>query len=348
MAEASSHARFVVRSGSLMTRSVESDGDRVNAIRPIQDTQRSPRPGIGRVERPRTAIALASIPWWAPDHHLWSNLRSPKSSGAALACHEIPERRSLRNRARPPTQPRHADADAMTPFSTVTLRHNKVDLALHLLRRAPAERAGTPPLLLLHGLGGQSPDGVPAAVAAWPGAIWGLDFTGHGRSSVPKGGGYTCELLVADADIALDHLGPAALYGTGLGGYVGVLLAGARPAAVRGVVVVDGPGLDGGGPCPETAASAARTKAPAAAPSSGPPDPYALEELSTDVRSAAYAAGYARQAVAGSDLARPVIVCAAARPPWLAAVVAEAGVEQAASPAQAVSLMADPGVRPPR
>jgi pimeloyl-ACP methyl ester carboxylesterase len=78
------------------------------------------------------------------------------------------------------------------------LPHNKVELALHELR------AGTGrPLLLLHGLGERTPDAAPAEVAGWPGPVLGLDFTGHGRSSVPRGGGYSAELLMADVDVTL-------------------------------------------------------------------------------------------------------------------------------------------------
>ena len=36
----------------------------------------------------------------------------------------------------------------------------------------------------------------------WPGPVYGLDFTGHGASTVPVGGGYSAEMLLADADTA--------------------------------------------------------------------------------------------------------------------------------------------------
>ena len=49
----------------------------------------------------------------------------------------------------------------------------------------------------------------PSGRQAWPGAVWGLDFTGHGASTVPVGGGYSAELLMGDADAALAELGPA-------------------------------------------------------------------------------------------------------------------------------------------
>ena len=65
-------------------------------------------------------------------------------------------------------------------------------------RAGPAPRCATGtgrPLLLLHGLGERSPTAVPDHLAAWPGPVWALDFTGHGASSVPRGGGYTAEML---------------------------------------------------------------------------------------------------------------------------------------------------------
>ena len=40
----------------------------------------------------------------------------------------------------------------------------------------------------------------------WAGPIAALDFTGHGQSTIPPGGGYNAEILLADADIALAAL----------------------------------------------------------------------------------------------------------------------------------------------
>lgn len=199
---------------------------------------------------------------------------------------------------------------------TVTVRHNKVALALHLVREGEGR-----PLLHLHGLGERSPVTVPAHLAPWPGPVWALDFTGHGASTVPPGGGYSCELLMADTDAALAHLGPSTLYGRGLGAYVALLIAGARPDLVRGAILDDGTGLSGGGTEPPTPMV---IQAPL--PVSGPPDPYALVELSNDVRPPDYAATYARQASTLSGLDVAIVVTAVVRPPWLAAVAAEPGV----------------------
>jgi len=198
----------------------------------------------------------------------------------------------------------------------VTVRNNRVDLALHCLRDGEG-----PALLLLHGLGERSAEAVPDHADAWPGPVWALDFTGHGSSTVPAGGGYFCELLMSDVDAALGHLGPATLHGRGLGAYVALLAAGARPDLVRGAVLADGPGITGGGPEPTTPYVLGADLESASAP-----DPYALLELTHDVRPPDYAATYARQAATLSGLDTALAVTAVVRPPWLAAVAAEPGV----------------------
>ena len=58
----------------------------------------------------------------------------------------------------------------------------------------------------------------------------------------------------------------------------------------------------------------------------GPPDPFALLELSRDVRPPDYAANFARLAVQGSRLEEPLAIAARVHPPWLAAVVEQPGV----------------------
>jgi pimeloyl-ACP methyl ester carboxylesterase len=212
---------------------------------------------------------------------------------------------------------------------TVTLRHNRIDLALHRLRNGTGR-----PLLLLHGLAERSPALVPDYAAAWPGPVWALDFTGHGESTIPAGGGYFAEILMGDADAALAHLGPCTVFGRGLGGYVALLVAGARPDLVRGAILDDGPGLSGGGTEPGT--TYIQTE-PLGAP--GPPDPYALLELSRDVRPPDYAATFSRQAATLSGLDVAIAVVGNVRPPWLAAVAAEPGVQEMTRP-QAVELFA--------
>lgn len=202
-------------------------------------------------------------------------------------------------------------------MTTRHLVHNRVRLALHELSTGDG---ATRPLLLLHGLGESSPATPPIWAQQWPGAIHALDFTGHGASTIPAGGGYSAELLLGDADAALTALGEATVVGRGLGAYIALMLAGARPHAVHGAVLADGPGLAGGisGPTSHSIAHLA------ARPTG--PDPYALLELSRDPRPADYATAYVRLAVDGSAIDEPIAVSAKVRPVWLAAVVEEAGV----------------------
>src|SRR5204863_5839441 len=142
---------------------------------------------------------------------------------------------------------------------------------------------------LLHGLAERSPSALPAHLEAWPGSVHALDFVGHGASTLPHGGGYTAEVLLADADTALRHLGEATVLGRGLGAYIALLLAGARPDSVCGTILFDGPGILGGGLGPGSSVPAA-VDATAAAP----PDPFALAELSRDVRPPDYATTFLR------------------------------------------------------
>ena len=201
-------------------------------------------------------------------------------------------------------------------MSTITwVVHNRVSLALHHLRDGDGR-----PLLLLHGLGERSPDHVPAWAAAWPGPVVALDFTGHGASTVPSGGGYTSEILLADADAALAALGRVTVVGRGLGAYIALQLAGARAEHVAGAVLADGPGL-AGGPTEPTSQSYVSLH-----PDGTAPDPYALVELGRDLRPPDYATLFVRLALEGSSLEEPVAVTARYRPAWLDAVASEPGV----------------------
>lgn len=204
-------------------------------------------------------------------------------------------------------------------MQTVRLRHSKVDLALHRLSEAGLEDERR--LLFLHGLGERSPEDVPADLAAWPGEVWALDLTGHGESTVPKGGGYTAELMLADADTALRYLGKATVVGRGLGGYIALLAAGARPNSVRGAVILDGPGLIGGGPQPNSYYIAMPDMSAVS-----PPDPFALVELARDIRPPDYSAAFVWLATSASTLEYPIALCGKLRPPWIEAIVGEPGV----------------------
>jgi pimeloyl-ACP methyl ester carboxylesterase len=218
------------------------------------------------------------------------------------------------------------------------LRHGKVHLALHHLR--PASAGGGRPLLLLHGLGETSPTVVPPWADRWSGPIAALDFTGHGASTVPRGGGYTAELLLGDADAALASLTEGdpdrsiTVVGRGLGAYIALQLAGARPAQVCGTVLADGPGLAGGPTGPSSQSFFTL-------PSDGTtPDPYALVELGRDLRPPDYATLFVRLAVAGSRLDEPIAVAAVFLPEWLDAVSRELGVLHT-SISEALAVYAD-------
>lgn len=201
-------------------------------------------------------------------------------------------------------------------MSTVRLRHNRIELALHQVR-AGEGRA----LLLLHGLG-ESAARMSSLPLNWAGPIWALDFTGHGESDVPAGGGYSAEILMADADVALRHIGEATIVGRGLGAYIAFLIAGARPTLVRGAVLLDGPGLAGG-----AVHMASSTELTSAGPRLGQtPDPWALIELSRDARPPSYAVTFARLATASSGLDDPIAVSCKVSPPWVEAISAEPGV----------------------
>ncbi len=200
-----------------------------------------------------------------------------------------------------------------THMPTHMLTHNRIQLALHQLRAGDGRA-----LLLLHGLGEASPPTLPAWADPWTGPVHALDFTGHGRSTVPAGGGYSAEILLADADAALAELGLATVVGRGLGAYVALMLAGARPANVRGAVLCDGPGLAGGAIGPTSQSFVTLP------PRALPPDPYALFELSRDLRPPDYATLFVRLALE-SGLDEPIAVVAKVRPPWLSAVADEVG-----------------------
>jgi len=203
-----------------------------------------------------------------------------------------------------------------------TLQHGKVELAFWRLRGGEGR-----PLLVLHGLGERTTPAWLDLVDGWPGPVHGLDLTGHGASEIARGGGYYCEVLMGDADAALAVLDPdgsgdpgVTVLGRGLGGFVALLLAGARPEVVRGAIIADGPGLHGGGPGPTTPVLLRPEQ------TGETPDPFAMVELATDVRPPDYARTFAWQASALSGLETAIAITAVVRPPWLAEVAAQPGV----------------------
>jgi len=221
--------------------------------------------------------------------------------------------------ARSATTPASPSARRSGTMRTVV--HGRSRLALHELRQAADSPSPTTrPLLLLHGLG-EATDGIRPEDESWPGPVFGLDFTGHGLSSLPAGGGYTAEILMADVDAAVAELGPCTVLGRGLGAYVALLAAGGRPDMVRGAILTDGPGLVGGGIRPHSA-----SLPPIGHQRRGTPDPLAMYELARDVRPPDYALDYVRQAVEWSGLEHPIAVCTRVRPEWLEAVADHRGV----------------------
>lgn len=130
------------------------------------------------------------------------------------------------------------------------LKHGSRSIALHELH--PGRGSA---LLLLHALYGSSEDwqqaGDAEALASWVGPVFALDFRGHGASDWIRGGWYNAEGCVADADLALAHIGTTAIAGTGLGAYVALLLAGTRAGEIPAALLLDGVGLAGGGAAPD-------------------------------------------------------------------------------------------------
>lgn len=170
------------------------------------------------------------------------------------------------------------------------LRHARSALELYEL----SHRDG-PPLLLLHALGGSSADWSEAP-ALWPGRVYALDFSGHGRSEWIRGGGYLPELLAGDADAALAHVGSAAVAGAGVGAYVALLLAGGRRERVPAALLLPGRGLAGGGAQPDFDRDVLTPVTPAAGPPLSPGCDPLCGALQCDVRPPDYVARFAHAA----------------------------------------------------
>jgi len=109
------------------------------------------------------------------------------------------------------------------------------------------------------------------------------------------------------------QIGPACLAGAGIGAYVTLLLAGARPDAVPGALLLPGAGLEGGGVAPDPAFDSLARWADLGPPLPGC-DP-AVRRLERDIRPPDYAEAFARGArrllLAEGDFTQP---------PWWKAV----------------------------
>ncbi|MFT5695668.1 MAG: pimeloyl-ACP methyl ester carboxylesterase [Myxococcota bacterium] len=131
------------------------------------------------------------------------------------------------------------------------LTHGRTEIELHLLKEGRGTAA-----LLLHELGGSHADLNNVAFDGWQGAVYALDFAGHGASAHVAGNGYSPEYFLADADIAMSAAGVEAkdefvVIGAGIGGYVALMLAAARSERVAAALVLPGRGLAGGGLVPD-------------------------------------------------------------------------------------------------
>ena len=213
--------------------------------------------------------------------------------------------------------------------------------------RAPSSRARVPraaraprgegdALLCLHALRGSAADWSEAA-ASWPGPVYALDFAGHGLSEWVAGGGYTPELLAGDADVALAHIGSARVAGAGLGAYVALLLAGARPEHVPGVLLLPGAGLGGSGAEPDPAHQPSlewgRLRDGSPPPGERPAfDPFTTV-LERELRPPDYAAAFAARA---NRLL--LLDDGDARPPWWQAAAQAATAERIAARSTAEAL----------
>ena len=206
----------------------------------------------------------------------------------------------------------------MPAVSVIRLTHMRLSLALHILREADG-----PALLMLHGLGEATPARPPAYTDRWPGPVYGLDFTGHGSSDIPAGGGYTSEALIGDVDSALAHLGEATLLGRGLGRTSPCWSPVPRPEHVRGAIMADGPGLAGGGPVP--ASLHIMSNRPMATET---PDPFALAELARELRPPELALAFVAEAASLPALQDRLIVSSVSLPPWLGAVATHPAVRR--------------------
>lgn len=101
---------------------------------------------------------------------------------------------------------------------------------------------GSPPVLLVHGLGGNTVSWEPVGglFAERLGAtVTAFDLPGHGLTRLPHGSSadFTTHGRVLDA--VIEHLGPSIVVGNSMGGSLSVALAARHPELVRALVLVD-------------------------------------------------------------------------------------------------------------
>jgi pimeloyl-ACP methyl ester carboxylesterase len=122
-----------------------------------------------------------------------------------------------------------------------------VELAADAWAPSPTGATATPPFVLVHGLASNARmwDGVAARLVAAGHPVVTVDLRGHGRSSKPDGPNDVP--TVADDLAALVErleLDRPVVAGQSWGGNVAVELAARHPAAIRGIVCVDGGWID--------------------------------------------------------------------------------------------------------
>jgi pimeloyl-ACP methyl ester carboxylesterase len=220
----------------------------------------------------------------------------------------------------------------------VRLTNGRHQVALTTLREGPGET-----LLCLHALRGRAADFAELA-PVWPGRVLALDFSGHGASDRLRGAGYSPELLAADADAVLAYAGGEVyVVGVGLGAWVALLLAGARPQRVAGAYLLPGAGLEGGGAVPRTQLDAdalareAVLLLSAAVQRDAPACDPMVRLLDTDARPPEYARSFA-------DAARRLLLAEDGGPLpawWEAARESPTAVRAPADPRAGLAVLAD-------
>ncbi|MGC0365158.1 esterase [Rhodococcus sp. 27YEA15] len=122
----------------------------------------------------------------------------------------------------------------------------RVDSGVEISYRDSGVSAGTgglPPVVLIHGLGGDSGtwDAFARALRSRDRRVVSVDLRGHGRSG--RAASYLFEEFAADVADVCDHLGfdRMDLVGHSLGGHTASLIAQQRPASVRKLVIEEAP-----------------------------------------------------------------------------------------------------------
>ena len=247
-------------------------------------------------------------------------------------CEVLDRRRPLRpHRA---TRPRQFDG-ARVPRAACARDdrdrsvHGKIDLALHHLRPAPDAdgrrhaAAAAPP----RPRRGVADRGALVRGRRGPGRSRRSTSRATVGSTMPHGGGYTAEILLADADAALGALtvdDPDAARSRCSAGGSARTSPSSSPAPGRRRCTA--PSSPTGPGSPAGRRGRRRRASSRSRPTARTPDPYALVELGRDLRPPDYAASFVRLALAGSPSTSRSPCTAMIRPEWLDAVANEHGV----------------------